>query len=113
MKAWLTTIAAALAVAQALTAAWMWQRLPAPGPTPSWVAPAHRWAGTLAFFATLPVAYHCLWALGFQQTTPRVLAHSILGWFSMAPSPRNCCCSGCAACQALRCPSQAASWWRA
>jgi hypothetical protein len=25
------------------------------------------------------VAYHCLWALGFQDTTTRVLIHSLLG----------------------------------
>ncbi|MEM7272157.1 MAG: DUF6529 family protein [Actinomycetota bacterium] len=79
MKAWMTTLAAALGLTQAATAAWLWGRLPRAGAAPRWVAPAHRWTGTLAFFATLPVAYHCLWALGFQTTTVRVLAHSILG----------------------------------
>lgn len=79
MKAWFTTVAAGLGVVQALTAAWLWGRLPGAGRAPSMVAPAHRWTGTVAFFFTLPVAYHCLWALGFQDTTPRVLAHSLLG----------------------------------
>jgi len=29
----------------------------------------------------LPVAYHCLWALGFQDTDSRVMWHSIAGCF--------------------------------
>lgn len=79
MKAWMTTLAATLGLLQALSAAWLWGRLPGAGPAPGFVAPTHRWTGTLAFFASLPVAYHCLWALGFQTTTTRVLVHSILG----------------------------------
>jgi hypothetical protein len=79
MKAWFTTGAAALAIGQLLSALWMWGRLPGVGSAPSWIAPAHRWLGTVAFLLTLPVAYHCLWALGFQQTTTRVLIHSLLG----------------------------------
>ena len=39
----------------------------------------HRISGRLAFIASLPVAYHCLWSLGFQDTDTRVLAHSLLG----------------------------------
>lgn len=79
MKAWLTTAAAILALAQGTTALWMWGRLPGAGDPPSWAGPAHRWMGTTAFLLTLPVAYHCLWALGFQTTDSRVIAHSLLG----------------------------------
>lgn len=79
MKAWLATGAAALAVVQAVSAAWMFGRLPRVGPAPSAVAAAHRWSGTAAFVLTLPVAYHCLWSLGFRSATPRVLIHSVLG----------------------------------
>ncbi len=79
MKSWFTTIAAVLGLTQAATAAWMFGRLPGVGPAPASVAPVHRWSGTLAFFFTLPVAYHCLWALGFRDTDTRVLVHSILG----------------------------------
>lgn len=79
MKAWLTTGVATLAIGQLVSALWMWGRLPFAGPAPSGIAIAHRWLGTAAFVLTLPVAYHCLWALGFQDTTTRVLAHSILG----------------------------------
>ena len=42
---------------------------------------AHRLVGTLTFALTLPVAYQCLWALGFQSTDTRVLVHSLLGCF--------------------------------
>ena len=79
MKAWFTTGAAVLALGQLVTAGWMWNRLPAVGQAGPTVAAAHRWLGTLAFVATLPVAYHCLWSLGFQDTTTRVLVHSLLG----------------------------------
>lgn len=79
MKVALTTGAATLAVVQLVTAGAMWQRLPGQVRTPTWVPALHRWSGTSAFLLTLPVAYHCLWSLGFQSTTPRVLAHSVLG----------------------------------
>lgn len=79
MKAWLTTGAATLAIGQLVSALWMWGRLPSVGPAPAGVAAAHRWLGTAAFLLTLPVAYHCLWALGFQDSSMRVLTHSILG----------------------------------
>ena len=57
----------------------MWGRLPIKREASRAVAQTHRWSGTLAFLLTLPVAFHCLWALGFETTTTRVLIHSILG----------------------------------
>ncbi|MBV1894197.1 MAG: hypothetical protein KUG57_09130 [Ilumatobacteraceae bacterium] len=79
MKAWFATGAAFLGILQLLSALWMWGRLPKAGSSPAWLPPAHRWLGTAAFLLTLPVAYHCLWSLGFQDTNGRILAHSILG----------------------------------
>lgn len=79
MKAWLATGAAVLALGQLASALWMWGRLPFAGSAPSVIAPIHRWSGTVAFLLTLPVAYHCLWALGFRDNATRVLVHSILG----------------------------------
>ncbi|WP_041938951.1 MULTISPECIES: DUF6529 family protein [Frankia] len=79
MKAWLTTAATLLLIVQLITALWMWGRLPAAGPAPSWAAPLHRWSGTAAFVLTLPVAFHCIWALGFADTDARVLVHSVVG----------------------------------
>ena len=50
-----------------------------PWQKPAWVNPAHRWSGRLAFLCTLPVAYHCIFKLGFQRPDNRVLAHSLFG----------------------------------
>ena len=78
MKVWLTTIALGFAVVQLFSALWMYGRLPL-GAAPSWLGSAHRISGRLAFLLTLPVAYHCLYQLGFQHSSARVLLHSTLG----------------------------------
>lgn len=77
MKAWLASAAALLALFQLFTAAWIFRKLP--WSKPAWVNPAHRWSGRLAFVATLPVAYHCIFKLGYQDATTRVMWHSLLG----------------------------------
>jgi hypothetical protein len=77
MKVWLTAAALGLALVQLLTALWMYGKLGVRAP--GWVGPLHRTTGALAFLVTLPVAFHCLWALGFQDDGTRVLAHSLLG----------------------------------
>jgi Family of unknown function (DUF6529) len=66
MKAWLATGAVTLALFQLVSALAMYGRLPYMRRTPRWLPVAHRWSGTAAFLLSLPVAYHCLWALGFQ-----------------------------------------------
>src|SRR4051794_27643864 len=63
MKAWLATAALALIVVQLLTALWMFGRFGAR--VPRSVSVVHRWSGTAAFVVLLPVAFHCIWALGF------------------------------------------------
>ncbi|MGW0804363.1 DUF6529 family protein [Nonomuraea sp. NPDC002799] len=76
MKVWLTTGAFVLAIVQVVSALSMWGKLGVSIP------PAvHRWSGRLAFVLTIPVAFHCLYALGLQYDVPRVLAHSLLGCF--------------------------------
>ena len=42
-------------------------------------SPLHRWSGSVAFVLTLPVAFHCMWALGFATTDSRVLVHGLAG----------------------------------
>lgn len=79
MKAWLSTGAVALLAVQLASALWMWGRLPGAGTAPGWVAVLHRWAGSVAFVLTLPVAFHCLWALGFGTANARVVVHSVAG----------------------------------
>jgi hypothetical protein len=77
LKVWLATLAVALGLAQLFTAAWIFRKLP--WGRPRWVPGVHRWTGRLAFVVTLPVAYHCIFLLGFQSGDDRVLAHSLLG----------------------------------
>ena len=79
MKAWLTTAATALVVVQVLSALAMWGRLPGVTDTPAWVSGLHRWSGTVAFLLTLPVVFHCVWSLGFEDESVRVLVHSVAG----------------------------------
>jgi mono/diheme cytochrome c family protein len=77
LKAGFATAAVVLALFQLFTAAWIFRKLP--WSKPRWVNPAHRWSGRLAFLFTLPVAYHCIFKLGFRDPTSRVLAHSLFG----------------------------------
>jgi hypothetical protein len=77
MKVWFGTVAVAFGVAQVLSALWLYGKLP--WQPAKWTGDVHRISGRLAFLFSLPVAYHCLWSLGFQDTTGRVLAHSLLG----------------------------------
>jgi len=79
LKAWLATAAVLLALFQGATALRMYGKL-GRSTGPRWLRPAQRISGTAAFLLTIPVAYHCLWALGFQwQSGTRVLLHGIFG----------------------------------
>ena len=80
MKSWLTTVATALAIFQLLSALRMYGRVGSRRPTAKWLPAAHRWSGTAAFVISLPVAYHCLWSLGFATDRgARPLVHGLLG----------------------------------
>ncbi len=78
MKVWLATLAVLFAVVQLGSALWMFGKLPL-GAGPPWLGSLHRISGRLAFLLSLPVAYHCLYQLAFQDTSTRVLIHSLLG----------------------------------
>jgi uncharacterized protein DUF6529 len=80
-KAWLATVAVALAVVQVLTGARMYGKLgflPFRGPRVGFV---HRWSGRIAFLFTLPVFFHCVTILGFDTPDARVAIHSLAGTF--------------------------------
>ncbi|HVD25441.1 MAG TPA: DUF6529 family protein [Gaiellaceae bacterium] len=81
-KAWFATAAALFAVVQVLTGARIFGKLTGivPVPPPR-VNRIHRWSGRLAILCTLPVAFHCIFILGFQTDGARVLIHSLLGTF--------------------------------
>jgi len=51
-------------------------------PPPPWAADAHRLIGTVAFGISIPVVFHCLWALGYQSGNSRVVVHSLFGFFA-------------------------------
>jgi len=78
MKAWLVTAAVVLACGQLLTAARIYELLRFP-PKGRFYHSVHHWSGRAAILLTLPVAYHCIFLLGFSSDSPRVLIHSLLG----------------------------------
>jgi hypothetical protein len=79
LKVWFATGAVTLAALQGIGGLWMYRRLGS-FRAPRWLPRAHRASGTAAFLLTVPVAYHCLWALGYQTDAgPRVLLHGTLG----------------------------------
>jgi hypothetical protein len=79
-KAWLATAAFLLALVQLGSALLMYGRIPRVT-APSWTGALHRWSGRVAVLVTVPVAVHCLYALGFQTGSTRVLVHSLFGCF--------------------------------
>ena len=78
VKAWLATLAVVLGLFQLVSAFAMYRLIPG-GRAPAWMGVAHVWSGRLAVLASVPVAVHCLYALGFAQTDSRVLFHSLFG----------------------------------
>ena len=67
----------ALTVGLVARAAWIFRKLP--WARPAWIPAFHRWIGRIIFLLTLPVAYHCVFMLGFEDNHSRTLAHSLLG----------------------------------
>ena len=79
LKVWFATFALSLALFQLGSGLRIYQVI-GTGPAPGWLSPAHRLSGTAAFPISIPVAYHCLWALGFQSSSgARILVHSLFG----------------------------------
>jgi hypothetical protein len=83
MKAWLATVVLLLGGFQVLTAARLFGKIRVPARVPPWLGQVHRLSGTLAFLVSLPVAYHCLWSLGFESDVDetRRFVHSLAGCF--------------------------------
>ncbi len=80
VKSWLATVAVVLALFQLASAFAMYRLIPG-GKAPAWIGTAHVWSGRLAVLASVPVAVHCLYALGFESYDNRVLFHSLFGCF--------------------------------
>ena len=84
-KVWFATFAVGCACIQMFTALRMYGKIHTPKEMPPWWGDLHRLSGTLAFGFSVPVAYHCLWSLGFAATgsdgtsSTRIVVHSFLG----------------------------------
>jgi Family of unknown function (DUF6529) len=78
VKSWLASIAVFFALIQLFSALVIYGKIRLPR-NPTWIGALHRWSGRIAFLVTIPVAVHCLYALGFQHYSTRVLIHSLLG----------------------------------
>jgi hypothetical protein len=78
MKVWLATAALILGFFQLLTASRIYELLRFP-PKGRFYNIVHRWSGRVAIALTIPVAYHCIFLLGFEMTDTRVYIHSLLG----------------------------------
>jgi Family of unknown function (DUF6529) len=74
-KAWLTTIAVVFAIVQLITGVQLSRRQAAS----AWLVGLHRWSGRIAILLTVPVLIHCIYALGFQTYSVRVIVHCVLG----------------------------------
>ena len=78
-KAWLATVAFLLALVQLVSAMIMYGRIKITAPR--WIGTLHRWSGRAAVLVSVPVAVHCLYALGFETSAARGLVHSLAGCF--------------------------------
>jgi hypothetical protein len=78
VKSWLATGATVFAIIQVGSALVMYGKI-SRITAPPWIGGLHRWSGRIAFVLAVPVALHCLYALGFQTYSTRVLIHSLLG----------------------------------
>jgi hypothetical protein len=69
-----------LAIGQGIGALWLYGTLGIKAP--GWLGNAHRASGIVAVLVSLPVAYHCLWSIGFEAGSGvplRTAVHSVLG----------------------------------
>jgi hypothetical protein len=78
VKSWLASAATVFAIFQVISALVMYGKIPRVS-APSWIGRAHQWSGRIAFVLAVPVAINCLYGLGFQTYSTRVLIHSLLG----------------------------------
>jgi hypothetical protein len=78
VKSWLASGATVFAIFQVISALMMYGKIPRVS-APSWIGRAHQWSGRIAFVLAVPVAINCLYGLGFQTYSTRVLIHSLLG----------------------------------
>jgi len=81
LKSDLASVVLGLAALQLLLALWIYGRVPGIGAAARRIGSVHRAIGILAILLTLPIAYHCMRAYGFQTFDSRIAVHSIAGCF--------------------------------
>jgi hypothetical protein len=81
LKSDLASVVLGLAVLQLLLAFWIYGRVPGLGAAARRIGSVHRGIGILAILVSLPIAYHCMRAYGFQTFDSRIAVHSIAGCF--------------------------------
>jgi hypothetical protein len=81
LKSWLATAVLGLALLQVFTAVWLYGRIRRARARPRRLGTFHRLTGATAIVLSLPIAYHCLFAYGFQDFDSRTLVHSLAGCF--------------------------------
>jgi hypothetical protein len=81
LKSWLATAVLGLALLQLCTALWLYGRIGRVHFRPRRLGTAHRLTGATAILLSLPIAYHCPLAYGFQDFNSRILVHSLVGCF--------------------------------
>jgi hypothetical protein len=79
-KSWTASVVLLLALVQLVTALWLYGKLGARR-VPAWLGTFHRVSGSLAFLLSLPVAWMCLYGLGFSPDPfrARTFIHSVAG----------------------------------
>ncbi|GEM_PF-423681 len=77
MKVWLALVVGVLALCQLVSALWMYGKLGRPAPP--WLGTVHRVTGLAALLVSLPVAFACLYGIGFYTGDLRVILHSAAG----------------------------------
>jgi len=74
VKSWLTAVVGLFAMVQVLSALAI--RLDIDRP---WLRPLHRTSGRATLLLSLPIAVHCLYALGLHAIDGRIMLHALCG----------------------------------
>jgi hypothetical protein len=77
MKAWLALVVGVLAVVQVMTSFGIYGKFGRERSAA--ITLTHRISGLVAVIVSLPIAFTCLWSLGFQDYSTRVMLHSVFG----------------------------------
>jgi hypothetical protein len=78
MKVWLASVVGVLALVQVVSALRIYGKFGS-GAASRGVTLTHRISGSVAVLISLPVAFTCLWSLGFDTYDTRVWIHSLAG----------------------------------